>query len=139
MHTVFLSGLAEGLLKIRQFDEALVTIDRAIAQVGTRKSFDMPEMLRIKGKILWKTPCFGSSSAETCLLESLDYARKQSALGWELRTAMSLVRLWSNDDRAADGLALLAPLYERYTEGFESADLKAARRVLDELGYFAAS
>jgi predicted ATPase len=130
MHTVFLSGLAEGLVMIGQFDEALATIDRAIAQAGG-PSFDMPEMLRIKGEILWKTARFGS--AEKHLLESLDYARKQSALGWELRAAMTLGRFWSEDNRPAEALALLAAVYARYTEGLETTDLKAARRLLDAL------
>jgi predicted ATPase len=136
MHTVFLSALAEGLAMIGQFDEALATIDRAIAQVeGTQESFDMPEMLRIKGEIFWKLACFDPSNAERWLLQSLDCARKQSAVGWELRTAMSLARLWSKGNRAADALALLAPLYARYTEGFESGDLKAARNLLNTLGH----
>ena len=140
MHTVFLSGLAEGLAMVSRLDEALVAIGHAIAQVGDQgESFDMPEMLRIKGEILRKLARFDSSIVEKCFLESLDCARKQCALGWELRTAMSLARLWSNDNRAADGLALLAPLYERYTEGFESADLKAARDLLNKLGYSANS
>ena len=140
MHTVFLSALAEGLATVSRLDEALVAIGRAIAQVGDHgESFDMPEMLRIKGEILWKLTRSDSSIAEKCLLQSLDCARKRCALGWELRTAMSLARLWSNDDREADGLALLARLYERYTEGFESADLKAARDLLNKLGYSANS
>jgi predicted ATPase len=141
IHTVFLSALAEGLAMVSRLDEALFAIGHAIAQVGDQgESFDMPEMLRIKGEILWKQARFDSSSiAEKCLLQSLDCARKQCALGWELRTAMSLARLWSNDNRAADVLALLAPLYERYTEGFESADLKAARDLLNKLGYSANS
>ena len=80
---------------------------------------------------------FDLATAEQCLLRSLDCARKQSALGWELRTATSLARLWSKDDRAADALALLAPIYARYTEGFETGDLKAARNLLDELGHSA--
>ena len=138
MHSVFLSALAEGLAMIGRLDEALAVIDRAIAHVGDRvESFDMPEMLRIKGEILWNLARFNSSIGEKCLLQSLDFARKQSALGWELRTATSLGRFWIKDNRAADALALLAPLYARYAEGFESADLKVARHLLDELGYSA--
>jgi predicted ATPase/DNA-binding winged helix-turn-helix (wHTH) protein len=136
MHTVFLSALAEGLTMIGQFDEALATIDRAIAQVGgAQESFDMPEILRIKGEILWNLARPDPSNARKCLLQSLECARKQSALGWELRTAMSLARLWSKENRAGDALALLAPLYARYTEGFESGDLKGARNLLNTLGH----
>jgi predicted ATPase len=97
----------------------------------------MAEILRIKGEIMGNLARFDPSNAEKCLLQSLDCARKQSALGWELRTATSLARFWSKDDRVADALALLAPIYARYTEGFETGDLKAARILLDELGHSA--
>jgi predicted ATPase len=136
MNTVFLTALAEGLAIIGEFDGALTAIDRAIDQVGsTGESFDMPEMLRVKAEIIWRWTGSGPSNAEKWLLQSLDCARKQSALGWELRTAISLARLWSEDNRAADALALLAPLYARYTEGLESGDLQAARNLLNELGH----
>jgi predicted ATPase len=136
MNTVFLTALAEGLSMIGQFDEALTSVDRAIAQVGsTGESFDMPEMLRIKGEIKWRS--MGLPNAEKWLFLSLDCARKQSALGWELRTAMSLARLWSKDNRAADALALVAPLYARYAEGFQSGDLKEARNLLNNLRHAA--
>jgi predicted ATPase len=117
-----------------QFDEALATINGAIAQVGgTGESFDLPEILRIKGHILGSSARFNPSDAENCLLQSLEWARKQSALGWELRTATSLAALWSGHHRAADGLELLAPVYAKFTEGFDSSDLMAAKRLLDEL------
>jgi predicted ATPase len=60
-------------------------------------------------------------------------ARKQSALAWELRAAMNLGRLWATQSREGDALDLLEPLYGRFTEGFETADLIAARRLLDDL------
>src|ERR1700676_4356118 len=132
--TVFATDLAEGLAMTEQFEEALATIIGAIAQVGgTGESFDMPEMLRIKGHILGSSARFNPSDAENCLLQSLEWARKQSALGWELRTATSLAALWSGHHRAADGLELLAPVYAKFTEGFDSSDLMAAKQLLDEL------
>jgi predicted ATPase/DNA-binding winged helix-turn-helix (wHTH) protein len=132
--TVFASDLAEGLAMMGQFDEALATIDGAIAQVGgTGESFDMPEMLRIKGHILGSSARFDFLNAENCLLQSLERARKQSALAWELRTATTLARLWSGHNRAADGLELLAPVCAKFTEGFDNSDLKAAKHLLDEL------
>jgi predicted ATPase len=126
--------LADGLAMMGQFDEALATINGAIAQVGgTGESFDMPEMLRIKGHILGSSARFDPPDAENCLLQSLGRARKQSALAWELRTATTLARLWSGHNRAADGLDLLAPVYAKFTEGFDNSDLKAAKHLLDEL------
>jgi predicted ATPase len=60
-------------------------------------------------------------------------ARKQGALAWELRTAMNLGKLWAAQSRESDALDLLEPLYGRFTEGLETADLIAARRLIDEL------
>ena len=131
---VFASELAEGLATAGQFDEALAAIDGAGAQVGgSGESFHIPEMLRIKGSILRRLN--RSSEAEDYLLQSLDCARKQSALGWELRTATSLARIWAENGRTAEALALLAPVYARITEGFASADLKDAKHLLDDLGW----
>ena len=131
--TVFASDLAEGLAMVGKFDEALVTVDRAIAQVGdTGDSFDMPEMLRIKGDILSRMAPPQSAQAEDILLRSLDLARRQSALGWRLRTATSLARLWT-EHRAAEAVALLAPIYEQFDEGFDTEDVRAARMLVEEL------
>jgi predicted ATPase len=131
---IFMSTQAEGLAMIGQLDEAIAAIDGAIAQVGDGgDSFAIPEMLRIKGEIL-RSLARPDSGAEACLLQSLDWARKQSSLGWELRTAMNLARLWSDDNRHADALALLKSVYERFTEGFDTSDLTAARLLLGELG-----
>ncbi|HUN45395.1 MAG TPA: hypothetical protein VMU85_02695, partial [Stellaceae bacterium] len=67
------------------------------------------------------------------MLQSLAWARKQSALAWELRAATSLARLWSRNGRAKEALALLAPLHGRFTEGLGTIDLVAARELLVEL------
>jgi predicted ATPase len=131
--TVFASDLAEGLAMVGQFDKALATIDRAIAQiVGTGDSFDMPEMLRIKGEILTRLATPQSAQAEDLFLRSLDLACKQSALGWRLRTATSLARLWGQH-RAGEAVALLVPIYEQFNEGFDTEDVKAARMLIQEL------
>jgi len=133
--TVFASHLAEGLAMTGQWDEALVTIESAIAEIASSEgSSDMPEMLRIKGEVLGRLSPKDGTRAEDCLRQSLDWARRQSALGWELRTATSLGQLWSREGRAGEALALLAPVYARFTEGFETADLQAARKLLEELG-----
>jgi predicted ATPase/DNA-binding response OmpR family regulator len=133
LSTVFASDLAEGLAMVGKFDEALVTVDRAIAQVGdTGDSFDMPEMLRIKGDILSRMTPPQSAQAEDILLQSLDLACRQSALGWRLRTAMCLARLWI-EHRAAEAVALLVPIYEQFNEGFDTQDVKATRMLIKEL------
>ena len=137
--TVFASHLAEGLAMTGQLDEALAAVDGAIAEVGsTGDCADLPEMLRIKGQVLDRLSPKNGTKAEDCLRRSLDCARQQSASGWELRCATSLGQLWSRAGRAGEALALLAPVYARFTEGFETADLQAARKLLEELGSAAA-
>jgi len=75
-----------------------------------------------------------AAAAEDHFRQSLDWARRQGALSWELRAATSLARLLHTQGRSAEGLAILQPVYERFTEGFGTADLKSAKALLDALG-----
>jgi predicted ATPase/DNA-binding winged helix-turn-helix (wHTH) protein len=135
LSTVFNSALAEGLAIAGRPDEALATIDDAIAQVKrTGRSFNTPEILRIKGHLLASMPRPDRSAAEHYLERSLECARRQGALAWELRTAMSLAQVRSSQHRRREAQRALAAVYGRFTEGFETADLKAAKRLLDEPG-----
>jgi len=110
----------------------LRTIDEAIAQIPDHgESFDMPEMLRIKGDILAGSG--HAAEAERILRKSLDLSRRQSAVGWELRGAISLGRIWEQAGQPADVRALLTPLVARYQEGLQTRDLLAARELLSTL------
>ncbi|EJN10540.1 putative ATPase [Bradyrhizobium sp. YR681] len=132
MTTVFATALAEGLMAQNQSDEALRTINEAIAEVpDPGESFDMPEMLRVKGDILMRSG--NAAEAESYLRKSLDLSRRQCALGWELRGAISLGRVWQQAGRTGDARALLAPLLARYQEGSQSRDLAAATGLLGAL------
>ena len=71
--------------------------------------------------------------AEDHIRQALESARQQGALSWELRAATSLARLWYGQNRRTEALALLQPVYDRFTEGFDTADLKAAKALLDTL------
>ena len=71
--------------------------------------------------------------AEACLQQSLTLARQQHAKSWELRAALSLSRLWQWQGKSGEARALLAPIYGWFTEGFDTADLREARALLDEL------
>jgi predicted ATPase len=75
----------------------------------------------------------GAAAAEDHFRQALDYARRQGALSWELRAVKSLARLWYGQDRRIEALALLQPVYDRFTEGFDTADLKSAKRLLETL------
>ena len=74
-----------------------------------------------------------SAEAEEHLRQALDWARRQGALSFELRAATSLARLQSDQGRPADAMALLQPVYHRFTEGFETADLRGAKALIDSL------
>ena len=66
--------------------------------------------------------------------KAIAVAQSQEAKGWELRGATSLARLWQGQDKGSEGRALLAPVYGWFSEGFDTADLKDAKALLDELG-----
>ncbi len=71
---------------------------------------------------------------EACFQTALDIARRQQAKSLELRAATSLARLWQSQGKRQEAYDLLAPVYGWFTEGFDTADLKEARALLDELG-----
>ena len=93
----------------------------------------LPEALRIKGDVLVLSDRSHATAAEDLFRRSLDLARRQKALSWELRTTMSLARLQHAQGRSRDARDLLKPVYARFTEGFETADLQGARLFLEEL------
>ena len=130
---MFARTAAEGLSLLGRHDEALTEVEGAIAQIGSSggESFDLADMMRVKGAILGQLGRLGE--AESTLQQSLDLARRQGALGWELRSALMLGRLWQKNGRSKDAHALIAPLYARYREGLETLDLKTAKALLDEL------
>jgi predicted ATPase len=72
--------------------------------------------------------------AEGCFAHALAVGREQNAKMWELRAATSLARLWARQGRRLEAPDLLAPIYGWFTEGFDTADLKDAKALLDELG-----
>jgi predicted ATPase/DNA-binding winged helix-turn-helix (wHTH) protein len=131
--TAFKSALAEGLAMAGRSDQAAAMIDETIALVERNGDlFTMPELQRIKGAILTTSPDPDFALAEGCFLKSLDLAKRQAALGWQLRTATSLARLWLIQNLHDEARAVLAPVFARFTEGFDSSDLQAARELLDQ-------
>jgi predicted ATPase len=74
-----------------------------------------------------------AAAAEGLFRQALDWARRQGASSWELRAATSLARLLLSQRRSAHAMAVLQPVYDRFTEGFDTADLIAAKQLLDEL------
>jgi predicted ATPase/DNA-binding winged helix-turn-helix (wHTH) protein len=128
----FVGASAEGLRKTGQFEEALFTINEAIARAtNSGVELSLSELLRTKSQILIAR--HERESALSCLTESLTVARAQSALAWELRSTMALAHSLHEDGQRDQARHTLALVYERFTEGFETADLKLARALLEDL------
>src|ERR1700691_177446 len=117
--------------------EALIALDDAMA--ADRDGADGhgwygPELLRIKGEVLLQQAADQSTLAsEDCFNQAAQMAREQGALFWELRVALSVARLRVSQDRHHEARAPLASVYDRFTESFATADMLAARTLLDEL------
>jgi predicted ATPase len=92
------------------------------------------EVCRLRGILLLRQPGTSPAEAETWLQRALDVARRQEAKSLELRAAMSLARLWQQQDRSAEARDLLAPIYGWFTEGFNTVDLQEAKALLEALG-----
>jgi hypothetical protein len=103
-------------------------------EVPSDAPWSLPEVLRVDAELLlWHGGPGAVPAAEAKLQASLELPRAQSALSWELRTALSFARLRITQDRPGDAHQLLAPVYGRFTEGFDTLDLRSARAVLQSL------
>ena len=91
------------------------------------------EVCRLRGVLLLRQPGTLQAEAEAWLQRALDVARRQQAKSLELRSAVSLGRLWQQQGKQAEAHELLAPIYGWFTEGFDTADLQEARALLDSL------
>ncbi len=132
--SVFASDLAEAMAATGRVDEALATIDAAISEVEARGgAFDMPEMLRLKSEFLLNGDQSAIAEAEDCLRRSLELARRQGALGWELRTATAMARLRAGHGCREQARDELASVFGRFAQGTETTDLRAAGALLKEL------
>lgn len=126
--------LAEALAATGRAEEALTVINDAIALApGGAETWDAPELFRIKAVILLSLPRPDAMRAENCLMQSLALAHHQGAIGWELRTTITMARLRAAQGRTMEAREMLSKIYDRFTEGFETQDLKAAAALLTEL------
>lgn len=126
--TVFSRALAEGLLRCGQLDEAQTMIDRALAMCERGgEIYVKPDLLRVRAEIRLALTPPDEKAAEDILLQALELARQQSALGWELRAALPLARLWKQQGHIDRARALLDWILGRFADGSATADLRAAR------------
>lgn len=130
----FLALLAEALNHAGRIEEGLEALREGmdVAQ-QTNEPFYEAELNRLKGDALVKAGVASPSEAESCFHRAIEIARQQQAKSFELRAVMSLARLWQQQGKREESQAILAEIYGWFTEGFDTADLKDAGVLLDEL------
>ncbi|MEA2741439.1 MAG: hypothetical protein QOH05_4746, partial [Acetobacteraceae bacterium] len=131
----FLTGLgqmAEALGHAGRFADGLAMVERGIER--SQSGWLAPELLRIRGELLLSQGTTGTlETVGDVFRQALDRAREHGTLSWELRAATSLARWLRSQGRLADANACLQPIYDRFTEGFGTVDLIAAKQLLDDL------
>jgi tetratricopeptide (TPR) repeat protein len=130
-------AVALGLAGTGRLDEALLAVDDAMAADRTKsdgRGWYAPELLRIKGEVLLQQAAGQLAlAAEDCFNQAAEMAHEQGALFWELRIALSLAHLRVSQGRYREARGQLALVYDRFTEGFATADMQAARIILEGL------
>jgi len=133
-HPTFLGLLTEAHAAAGQAEAGLEVLTEALALVDhTGERYWEPELYRLKGELLLQQAVPDAPQAEVCFQQALAVARRQQAKSWELRTAISLSRLWQQQGRRGEAYELLAPIYGWFTEGFDTADLQDAKALLEAL------
>jgi hypothetical protein len=129
--TFFLTWLAEARALAGALTDGFQTIEEALT-VNPLERICRPETLRVRGDIHRRRG--KGKLAEADFRAAIALAREMSAKAWELRASMSLARLWCDQGSRAEARNLLAPIYDWFTEGFDTADLKEAKKLLEALG-----
>jgi hypothetical protein len=128
--SAFVAELSQGLAALGRLPDALKVLKETIARVEPEgAAFDMPELLRLRGE--FEARAGDLEATESSFAASVALAEQQGALSWRLRTEMSLARFRRRKGLPV-ALAGVAETYARFSEGFETADLKAARLMLDQ-------
>jgi predicted ATPase len=140
--SMFRAMLAEAFMRARRIEESLSYLDEALTIISrTGERYYEAEIYRLKGALLLQfAACDQPSSAsgqhaevEACFQKAIEVARRQQARSLELRATMCLARLWRQQGKLAEALQTLTDIYEWFTEGFDTPDLKDAKALLDEL------
>ena len=134
MLPIFYSMLAEGYARCNKIEEGLKLLDDAFDTVRrTGERVWEPELHRLKGVLLLSQSAKNEIEAEARFRKAIEVARDQSTKSFELRAATSLARLWQGQGKINDARGLLAPVYEWFTEGFDTPDLIEAKELLNAL------
>jgi class 3 adenylate cyclase/predicted ATPase len=130
----WLALLAEAYRATGRPEEGLRVIKEALDHVAqTGIVYYEPELHRLEGELRLRRDRADAQKAEACFHLAVEIARSQRAKSWELRAATSLAQLWREQGKHTEAGDLLAPIYGWFTEGFDTADLKDAKALLDEL------
>ena len=131
--TSFLAYLALAYADLGKFDDARRCVGETMTSVeATKERWFEAEANRIAGEIARRAPEPDTMKAQEYFQRALLVARAQQAKSWELRAAMSLARLWRDQGKVKEARELLAPVYDWFTEGFDTRDLKEAKALLAE-------
>jgi adenylate cyclase len=127
-------ALPDALVTAALYDEARVTLDEVLNNRDYPSPFVLTaEVHRLKGAAILGCDPSATADAENCFRKAIEVARSQSARWWELRATVSLARLLMKQGKRDEGSAMLAEIYNWFTEGFDTADLKDAKALLDKL------
>jgi ATP/maltotriose-dependent transcriptional regulator MalT len=125
-------SMSAALLKCGEVLEAEAVIAAAMERAeAEHESFSMPELMRTRAEIGIASGRMGPREAETMLRHSIDLAKSQGALSLELRSAMDLGALLVSEERTEEAHAILAPVYDNFTEGYETRDLRIAQQLIE--------
>jgi predicted ATPase len=129
-----LSMLVEACIKSGRVDDGLSALTEALAAADEQEDRSWEaEMHRLKGELLLKQNNLNAAKAQSCFERAIEVARKQSAKSFELRATTGLSRLLASQGRREEARAMIAEIYNWFTEGFDTADLKDAKALLDQL------
>jgi len=149
----FLALLADALRKAHKSEEGLGVLEEALelAHRNGERCY-LAELYRLKGELLVMQATgsrisraavggraevtidtLAAAEAEACFNESIKIAQQQKAKSWELRAVVSLARVYQKQNKQQEALNLLAQIYDTFTEGFNTVDLREAKDMLKEL------
>ena len=132
--TFFLALQAETYARAKRFGDGLATVAEALELAEkTGEHCWQAELNRIKGEMLLAVSPDNHAEAESCFSKALEVARHQQAKSWELRAAVSLGHLWQKQDKVEETHKMLSKIYDWFTEGFDTPDLKVAKALLNDL------
>jgi predicted ATPase len=130
----WLSLLAEACIESSLLDDGLSALAEALAVANETEGRGYEaEIYRLKGELLLRQGDSNAAAAQKCFERAIEIARNQSAKSMELRASMSLARLLAKQGKRDEACAILAQIYGWFTEGFDTADLKDAKALLDQL------